>query len=783
MTILTRPPTVDENALPQPTGTIMTESLAAKQIRVKGIVQGVGFRPYIYQLASRHKLRGHVANTAAGVLIHVEGPPAAIKAFIACIPVESPPLAQIIDVSAADVTPEHCGTFTIVASREDSRKSALISPDVAICPDCLKEMLDPRDRRFRYPFINCTNCGPRYTIIEDIPYDRPQTAMKHFRMCALCQSEYDDPENRRFHAQPNACPVCGPHLQLLNGEGTPIEGTDPVREVVSWLRQGRIVAIKGLGGFHLAVDAANEQAVRRLRQRKHREEKPFALMARDIDAIRKFAHLDPEEIAVLSSPQRPILLLRKQAQQPIAPAVAPNNRYFGVMLPYAPLHYLILEGDFNALVMTSANLSEEPLVIANQEAVERLSGIADGYLVHNRDILLRCDDSIVRKMAGTARFIRRARGYVPTPVFLSHTPLPVLACGAELKSTICLTKEDRAFVSQHIGDLENLATFDAFHDTITHLQHILDIKPRAVACDMHPDYLSTRYAQEQQGLPVVPVQHHHAHIVSGMAENHLDGKVIGLAFDGTGYGTDGTIWGGEVLLADKARFKRAAFLEPLPMPGGAAAIKAPWRMAVSYLIQAFGEGFRDLDMEFMAAVDPDQTAILAAMIEKGLNAPLTSSMGRLFDGIAALVGLRHAVAFEGQAAMELEMVAAPNAVGGYDVAWQPSESIRISTAPIVQGVVADLQRGVAAALISRKFHTTLVRLFTDLCVYLHRETALDKVVLSGGSFQNAILTEELTRSLADAGLKVFTHRLVPPNDGGIALGQAVAAGAMLAEGL
>jgi len=760
----------------------MTESFAAQQIRVKGVVQGVGFRPYIYQLAGRHKLRGHVANTGSGVIIHVEGAPADIDAFLADIPAQAPPLAQITEIRSGAADPEQAASFTIVASREDSGKSALISPDVAVCDDCLAEMRNPRDRRFRYPFINCTNCGPRYTIIDDIPYDRPQTAMRHFRMCPQCQSEYDDPADRRFHAQPNACPVCGPQIQLLDDGGQPISHADPVGAVVAWLRQGRIVAIKGLGGFHLAVDAANEQAVQRLRQRKHREAKPLALMAPDKAAIQRFARLDDEEAAVLCSPQRPILLLQKRTRHCLAPSVAPDNRYFGVMLPYAPLHYLILDGGFTALVMTSANLSEEPIVIANGEAVERLAGIADGFLVHNRDIRLRCDDSIVRKTAGSTRFIRRARGYVPTPVFLSHTPLPVLACGAELKNTVCLTKEDRAFVSQHIGDLENLATYDAFRSTIDHLQHILDVQPRAVACDMHPDYFSTRYAREQQDLPVVPVQHHHAHIVSGMAEHHLDGKVIGLAFDGTGYGTDGTIWGGEVLLAEKARFERAAFWAPLPMPGGAAAIKAPWRMAVSYLIQAFGQGFRDLDIGFLRAVDPGQTAVLAAMIEKGLNSPLTSSMGRLFDGIAALAGLRRTVAFEGQAAMELEMAAGPESAGEYDVPWQPSDRIAIPTAPIVQGVVADLQRGAPAALISRKFHTTLVRLFTDICIFLHRETALDQVVLSGGSFQNAILTEELTRSLTAAGFTVYSHRLVPPNDGGIALGQAVAASAMLAEG-
>ncbi len=761
----------------------MTETIAAKQIRVKGIVQGVGFRPYVYQLAGRFKLCGHVANTAAGVRIHVEGPQTDIAAFLASIPAEAPPLAQITDVDAADAPTEGFHRFDIIASRDDSAKSALISPDVAICDDCLQEMLSPRDRRFRYPFINCTNCGPRYTIIDDIPYDRPQTSMASFPMCALCQAEYDDPENRRFHAQPNACPVCGPHVQLLDGSGQASDTKDPIGTVVGLLKQGRIVAIKGLGGFHLAVDAENEPAVARLRQRKHREEKPLAVMAYDGDRIRRFAHLDDEEMVVLASPQRPILLLAKRSDQALAPSVAPHNRYFGVMLPYAPLHYLLLEKAFAALVMTSANLSEEPIAIANHEAVDRLAGVADAFLVHNRDIYLRCDDSIVRKTAGVTRFIRRARGYVPTPVFLNHTPLPVLACGAALKNTVCLTKEDRAFISQHIGDLENLATYGAFRDTIAHLQRILAITPQAIACDLHPDYLSTRYATEQSDLPVIQVQHHHAHIVSAMAENHLDGRVIGLAFDGTGYGPDGTIWGGEVLLAENNRYERAAFLEPLPMPGGAAAIKAPWRMAISYLYQAFGESFRDLDTPFMASVDLKEADILVAMMQQRLNAPLTSSMGRLFDGIAALIGLRSSVAFEGQAAMELEMIAAPEAAAPYDFSWQASDhGLRIPTAPIIQGVVTDIQHGLSNAHISRRFHTTLIHLLTDLCSYLHRQTELDRVVLSGGTFQNAILLEELSRSLAKNGFAVYAHRLVPPNDGGISLGQAVAAGAMLADG-
>ena len=760
----------------------MTTSPAAKQITVKGIVQGVGFRPYIFQLAGRHNLCGHVANTASGVHIHVEGLAADIEGFLNSIPTEAPPLAQITAVKTSGANHENCQSFAIVTSREDTGKTALISPDVAICADCLAEMLTPEDRRFHYPFINCTNCGPRYTIIDDIPYDRPQTAMKHFRMCPLCQAEYDNPTNRRFHAQPNACPVCGPQVALLDAKGQALPVDDPVTSAIALLKEGHIVAIKGLGGFHLAVDAQNESAVVRLRRRKHREEKPFALMAPDIEGVRQFASVDAEEAAVLSTPQRPILLLTKRANHPIAPSVSPRNRYFGVMLPYAPLHYLLLAKSFTALVMTSANLSEEPIVIDNDEAVERLSGIADYFLVHDRPINLRCDDSIVRKTAGATRFIRRARGYVPTPVFLSHAPPPVLACGAELKNTVCLTKEDRAFVSQHIGDLENMATYDAFRSTIAHLQRILDIAPRAIACDLHPDYFSTRFALAQNTLPIIQVQHHHAHIVSCMAENHVDERVIGLAFDGTGYGSDATIWGGEVLFADRADFERAACFRPVPMPGGAAAIKSPWRMAISYLYQAFGKHYHRLDIPFTAEIDQKQADILVAMMQQGLNTPMTSSMGRLFDSVAALAGLRHTVAFEGQAAMELEMTAQSEDCGHYEFDWQVSEVIHILTDPIIQGVVNDLERGYSAARISRRFHTTLVRLFTDLCLLLRRQSGLNRVALSGGSFQNAILLTELSKALGVEGFDVYTHRLVPPNDGGISLGQAVVAGARLTAG-
>jgi hydrogenase maturation protein HypF len=757
----------------------MKPVLAAKRIRVKGVVQGVGFRPYIYQLAESHALAGRVANTAAGVLVHVEGPADQVAAFCAAIGAQAPPLAQITAVEADDVRPEHLTAFTIAPSHAGQAKTTLISPDVSICADCRTELHDPDDRRCGYPFINCTNCGPRYTIIEDLPYDRPKTSMRCFTMCPACQAEYDDPRNRRFHAQPNACPVCGPHIALHDARGKRLAADDVLVEAARRLAAGEILAIKGLGGFHLAVDATREDAVQRLRRRKHREEKPLALMARNAKTIEAFARPTPEDIAVLTSPQRPIVLLPKRHPNPIAPSVAPRNAWFGVMLPYTPLHDLLLAQGFTALVMTSGNLSEEPIAIENADALKRLGDIADAFILHNRDIYLRCDDSIVRKTTGVTRFLRRSRGYVPVPVFLKAAQPAVLACGAELKNTVCLTKEDRAFVSQHIGDLENLATYDFFQQTIDHLARVLDIHPELTACDLHPDYLSTRYARQRTDLPCIAVQHHHAHIVSCMAEHHLEGRVIGLACDGTGYGTDGTVWGGEVLLAEAAGFQRVAHLAPVPMPGSAAAIKAPWRMAVSYLAQAFGQAFWDLDIPLLKTIDHRKIAVMVEMAAKGVNAPHTSSLGRLFDGVAAIIGLRQEVAFEGQAAMELEMIAGEADGSHYDVDWETRQGIRvISIAPIITGIVDDLGRGFPPARLSRRFHTTLVVLFTRLCQALRDETGLTRVVLSGGSFQNVILTSELTEALEQAGLSVFSHRLVPPNDGGLSLGQAVAAAAM-----
>jgi len=751
----------------------------AKQIEINGIVQGVGFRPFVYQLATAHGLRGRVSNTSDGVSIEVEGDQTAVEAFIRDLTGKAPPLSRITRIESEDTPSTGFPDFSIGNSRSKGRRHTLISPDMSICDDCLAELLDPGDRRYRYPFINCTNCGPRYTIIDDIPYDRPQTSMRGFMMCDRCQSEYDDPLNRRFHAQPNACPACGPHVWLADKNGTAVSAEDPVAAAVDCIKKGRILAVKGLGGFHLVADAANQAAVERLRRRKNREEKPLAVMSYDLAAIRAYAVTTPDEEALLTSPQRPIVLLPKRNPPLLADAVSPNNRTVGAMLPYTPLHYLLLSGGFRALVMTSGNVSEEPIAIDNRDALSRLAAMADYFLLHNRDIYLRSDDSVVKLIAGRARFFRRSRGYVPGPVFLKKAVQPILACGAELKNTVCLTREDQAFLSQHVGDLENLTTYQFFIETVEHLKRILDIEPAHVACDMHPDYLSTRYAKALDDVDVLEVQHHHAHIAACMAENRVDGQVIGLAFDGTGYGSDGCIWGGEVLLVRLDGFDRVGHVAYVPMPGGAAAIKAPWRMAVSYLYQAFGKSLLALDLPFFRTVDNHKIEFMIDMIEKRVNAPYTSSLGRLFDGVAAMIGLRDTVAYEGQAAMELEMAADPDAVGGYEVGVHRGGMLAIESAPMIRGIVEDIRARVHPSEISMKFHNTLVRVFTRLCEEIREERGLNRVALSGGVFQNALLLSGLSKNLGKSGFQVLSHTLVPTNDGGIALGQAVVADAML----
>jgi hydrogenase maturation protein HypF len=759
----------------------MTDAPTATRLEINGIVQGVGFRPFIHQLANHHGLKGEVANTATGVSLVLEGSEARIREFVDDLPRRKPPLAHIVEISARSESVSGFSSFSIVASRGSAARATLISPDVMVCDDCLAEMRDPHDRRFGYPFINCTNCGPRYTIIDDIPYDRPKTSMRHFNMCRRCQAEYDDPGNRRFHAQPNACPVCGPRVTLCDGRGMPIDTDDPIAETASRIKAGRIAAIKGLGRFHLAVDATDPDAVARLRRRKHREEKPLALMCADMDHIWAIAQVGKAEARLLTSIQRPIVLLEKRGRTPIADAVAPGNRYFGVMLPYTPLHHLLMDFGFAALVMTSANLSEEPIAIDNAEAFDRLGAIADDFLIHDRLIFLRSDDSIVRHSAGHMRPIRRSRGYVPIPVFLKAEVPPVLACGAELKNTVCLTRGRQAFVSQHIGDLENRATEDFFRLTIDHLKRILDIDPQIVACDLHPDYMSTRYAHEVTGVTRIAVQHHHAHIAACLAENQVDGPVIGLAFDGTGLGTDGTIWGGEVLVAEAHDFKRVAHLAAVPMPGSAAAVKAPWRMAVSHLRAAFGEVPNLPARPLLPDIDDRKVALMLRMMDQKLNSPLTSSLGRLFDAVAAIVGLRSYVAFEGQAAMELEMIADPAASGVYDFTWEGDGVLQLSTAPIIRAVVQDVQTGVSPAVISARFHHTLVALFDSVCRHLRRITGIDRVALSGGVFQNSQLLTGLSGALTDSGFDLITHRLVPTNDGGLSLGQAVVAAAQAGQ--
>jgi hydrogenase maturation protein HypF len=753
----------------------------ARRLQVNGIVQGVGFRPFVYQLALRLGLKGEVANTSSGVSIHIEGPADRLRAFETELAGKAPPLSHIVEVISRPEIIKSFSDFRITASRGGAAMATLISPDAAMCADCLREMFDPADRRYRYPFTNCTNCGPRYTIIDDIPYDRPKTSMRHFTMCAACQAEYDDPLDRRFHAQPNACPVCGPRVGLWDARRKEMGSGDPIAAAAELIRQGKIVAVKGLGGFHLAADALNAAAVARLRQRKLREEKPFAVMSPDLDAIRAYAVVEPEDEKLLRSMQRPIVLLRKKEPGRLAEEVAPRNPYVGAMLPYTPLHHLLLRQGFAALVMTSGNLSEEPIAIDNDDAFDRLAGIADYFLVHDRDIYLRSDDSVVRRAAGDTRFLRRSRGYVPVPVFLKHALPPILACGAELKSTVCIVKGDQAFISQHIGDLENLSTYEFFQKTVAHLQRILGVRPEVIACDLHPDYLSTRWAEEQEAIPKVRVQHHHAHIVSGMAEHRLEGAVIGVACDGTGYGPDGTVWGGEVLVADAGGFERAAHLACVPMPGSAAAIREPWRMAVSYLQDAFGAGLWGLNLPVLREAGPDKVQLMLEMAVKRLNSPLTSSLGRLFDGVAAIAGLRSRVTYEGQAAMELEMAAAEETGSVYDYAWEEGAPCRILPAPIIRGVAADVGKGLGVPAISAKFHNTLVRMFSDLCESIRRQRGLDRVVLSGGVFQNARLLTGLIPALASRGFEVYSHRLVPANDGGIALGQALIAAASIAH--
>jgi hydrogenase maturation protein HypF len=794
----------------------MSDQLACRRIHITGIVQGVGFRPFVYNLALRYGLRGWVLNSSAGVDIEVEGISAALDAFILAVEAEKPPLAVIDSLSVEEIPLNGYTQFTIRHSQSSPGDFVPVSPDICICDDCRRELFDPANRRYRYPFINCTNCGPRFTIIQDIPYDRPLTTMAVFPMCADCQAEYDDPTDRRFHAQPNACPRCGPQVKSqisnLKSKNSSEEAISAARDI---LRRGAILAVKGLGGFHLACDATNDDALRTLRERKGRVDKPFALMAFDVATIERFCWVNDEERALLESRERPILLLRERPDSSISRLVAPGNNTLGVMLPYTPLHYLLLADgdrpapcpDLPALVMTSGNYSEEPIVKDNDEALARLSPMADAFLLHNRDIHARCDDSVVRVHRGSVLPLRRSRGYAPFPVKLPFLVEPTLAVGGELKNTFCLTHGDYAFMSQHIGDMENYETLQAFEQAVAHFCSLFRVQPRIVAHDMHPDYLSTKWARGQisnlkyqtsnfkfqiSNFNLVPVQHHHAHIAACMAEHGLRGDepVIGVSFDGTGYGPDPTtpggaaIWGGEVLVADYASYRRVAHLAYLPLPGGDTAIRKPYRTALAHLWAAGVEW--DPALAPVAACDEVERGVIRHQLETGFNAVPTSSVGRLFDAVAAIAGVRQTVTYEAQAAMEFENLAADDVtdsshfeiepIGRGEVYLAPTMPyFTFQPAPVIRTVVADVRAGVPTPIISARFHNAVARLIRDVCVLVREREGLARVALSGGVFQNVTLLAKAERLLADASFEVLTHRLVPPNDGGIALGQAVVA--------
>ncbi len=775
------------------------------RLTVTGIVQGVGFRPFVYGLATRLGLGGWVRNTSSGVTIEVEGAPEQVNEFQVALRRDAPPLALIERVAADRLPPDGSTGFDIRESQPEPGAFQPISPDISICPDCLRELFDPQDRRYRYPFINCTNCGPRFTIIQDIPYDRPQTTMAPFEMCPDCAREYHDPLDRRFHAQPVACPACGPKVELRVESGEwRVEGQslDPIAAAQELLGRGKIVAVKGLGGFHLACDATNAAAVAELRRRKGRVDKPFALMMADLATVEHYCHVSPAERALLESRERPIVLLwkRADADPPIATSVAPGQRTLGVMLPYTPLHYLLFadsrEPDNSLhpsslflppLVMTSGNFAEEPIATSNDDALQRLAPLADAFLLHDRDIHVRTDDSVLRVVetqhAASLLPLRRSRGYAPYPVKLPFPVPPILAVGGELKNTFCVTRDQYAFLSHHVGDMENLETLKSFEAGVTHFESLFRIRPEIIAYDLHPDYLATRYAlarARREGLPAIGVQHHHAHILACLAENGHDGEqaVIGVAFDGTGYGSDGAIWGGEFLITRYTGFERAAHLAYIPLPGGDAGTRKPARVALAHLLAA-GVPL-DGDLPSLAALSETERRIVEKQVATGLNSPPTSSMGRLFDAVASLVGVRQEVNYEGQAAIELEAIADPGETGAYAFGYD-SEQGAISAGPLIHAVTDDFRAGVPMPVISARFHNGVAAMIRDVCVRLRERRGLNQAALSGGVFQNVTLLGKTLTLLRRAGFEVFTHHLVPPNDGGIALGQAVAASAVISH--
>jgi len=774
-------------------------------IHVTGIVQGVGFRPFIYNLAKRLGLKGWVLNSSEGVHIEVEGSPDKLEQFLSLLHKEKPPRAEIKGIKVEELPYIGYSDFEIRESKKSSEEFVLVSPDIATCKDCLKELFDPKDRRYRYPFINCTNCGPRFTIIEDIPYDRPKTTMKKFKMCALCQQEYDDPSNRRFHAQPNACPECGPELLFLADretfekigyEGTPLSdapaalledyevprkaslhylrGEEALKAAEALLKHGMILALKGLGGFHLACKARDHNPVETLRQRKRRPSKAFAVMFASIEEVDKAVHLSKEARQLLESPQAPIVLLPKKTPEYLAENIAPGLADYGVMLPSTPLHHLILKDMNEPLVMTSGNLSEEPIARDNEEALERLGKIADGFLIHNRPIYSRYDDSVINA-AARPFMVRRARSYAPYPLDFPFENLPpIFAAGPELKCTFTLTREKYAFVSQHLGDLEDELTFNVYRETFELYKRLFRINPEIIACDYHPDYLSTRFAEElASDRPLFRVQHHFAHIASILGENNLEEPVIGFAFDGTGYGLDGTVWGGEIILTDGKNYRRIGRLSPFKLPTGDAAIKKPYRVAAAILEEI------DADLaDYIAGAEKD---VLEKLLKSGKNVFRTSSMGRLFDAVAVILGIGREATYEGELAMRLEAlpgrISASDSLNaghyGFEITASNDGLIEMNWRPVIQSIIDDLRRSVDKKAIACRFHNSLAKAIFDVACYLSKETGIKNLAFSGGVFQNSLLNELIRLTFAGTDFNLFFHIHLPPNDGCISFGQAI----------
>lgn len=754
-------------------------ALRRVRARVDGTVQGVGYRPFVYRLAGELGIAGWVLNDERGVLVEAEGPADAVHVFLARLSADAPPLAEVRGVAAEDVPVVGEAGFEIVSSVHGGGATAPVTPDSATCDDCLAELADPEDRRFRYPFLNCTNCGPRFTIVRGIPYDRPLTTMADFEMCDACRAEYEDPADRRFHAQPNACPVCGPQVRLLERSGEAVHAQDALRAAADDLLAGRVLAVKGLGGYHLACRADGEEAVAALRSRKRREDRPFALLVRDVAMARTLVELGPVEEALLLSRERPIVLARRLADAPVAPSVAPRAPDLGLMLPYTPMHALLAADCAVPLVMTSGNTSDEPIAFADEDALERLAHIADRFLVHDRPIATRTDDSVVRVVRERPLMLRRSRGYVPVSLDLPvPTSLHLLGVGAEQKNAFCVAKGDRAWPSHHIGDIKNYETLQSLESGVAHFERLFEVQPELLVHDLHPDYLSTRYALGREDVRLFSVQHHHAHLAATLAEHGEAGLAVGAIFDGTGYGTDGTVWGGEILVGGIDRIERCGRIRPIRMPGGERAIAEPWRMAAAWLTE--------LRVPLPPAFDDiaqPRFNMVARMSINGMGSPFTSSAGRLFDAVAALCGVRLEVTYEGQAAIEFEALADRGAAEPYPLELEHrGTAVALDVRPTILAVLDDISAGVQVGTISARFHAGLARATTEALVLVASRQELGTAVLAGGVFQNRLLLELTAAGLEDAGLRVLVPERLPPNDGQIAFGQVAVAAARLAAG-